>query len=247
MNLDDRSRGAAFTLIELLVVMGIIGILAALLPPAINRARQSSAEVVGLSNLKQLTTATISYAWENDGRLPYAQRAWNAYFFNDIGAYLNKSPGDGTLYDPNSYTPITKDPSVTGKSGVNHFTMTHNVGNNYIGPVKVPVSIQSIDHPAEMAVFFDGSQLPDGNVNVTGWAVDNSGLNWITRTNATKWFGAAWIEQAVNPGPNTDTSTTAGNIRWRNQNNTAAKFAFLDGHVAFFKPPDVKRKFFMLP
>jgi hypothetical protein len=48
-------------------------------------------------------------------------------------------------------------------------------------------------------------------------------------------------------GPNTDESETAGNIRWRNRGDKAAKFAFLDGRVEVLRPDQVERGWFMAP
>lgn len=63
-----------FTLVELLVVIAIIAILAALLLPALSRARQQVAITVCASRQHQIAMGYMMYADERDGYLPYGPR-----------------------------------------------------------------------------------------------------------------------------------------------------------------------------
>jgi len=65
-----RRKRAGFTLVELLVVIAVIAILAALLLPALAKAKESARRSRCASNLKQIVLAAGIYADENDDRFP---------------------------------------------------------------------------------------------------------------------------------------------------------------------------------
>lgn len=70
--MTSKKKNSTFTLIELLVVIAIIAILASLLLPALNKARDAANRTVCLSQSRSIGRAFMIYTDDWDGRFPYS-------------------------------------------------------------------------------------------------------------------------------------------------------------------------------
>jgi prepilin-type N-terminal cleavage/methylation domain-containing protein len=102
--MNSRTLRKGFTLIELLVVISIIALLIGILLPALQRAKRNAGALRDGAQLKQIHTALVTWATNNDGRYPRPDRIDRRGYTE--GSLTTNNQADANAYKKNRTGPV---------------------------------------------------------------------------------------------------------------------------------------------
>ena len=219
-----------FTLIELLIVIAIIAILAAMLLPALNKARESGRRIDCASRLKSLGTCALMYSNDNqDYMIPWKEdpAATSSAFERKMFPYLAKK--SNAYNDPkNMAFRCPSDPNAPGNTtgwAVRSYAYNGSHGNYATDSLKIEASLwysvgtsmylkKITQIPATSSVFFLVERPNPLNIRVDQ---TSSGVAYCPVDQQKDFIGTTFIE-----------NKTSHNGKWN--------YLFVDGHVDFIAP-----------
>lgn len=256
MNLN-RKNARGFTLIELLVVIAIIAILAAMLLPALAKAKGRAQEAVSLSNQKQWGLAQTLYVDDSNGIFPFPRyQNYAASLDQDYPSWLPIYGYHNTLHvgDDVWFNAL---PSYVANKPMYYWASTPELIKQFsasksifLCPTATTQGVDPIDQSADHGWMTSGAR-PLFGYGMNSKAVVNEQVNNINavaktsiikhpsafvlfsdvrnRTAETPFYQSSTDNQYLLATPHNYTT------RFSSRHNGGANISFGDGHAAFFK------------
>ena len=227
---SNKKSNIAFTLVELLVVISIIGLLAGLAVPAVNRGLKSAKAGACLSNLHQIGVATMAYAADNSFKLPDAGSGTSDMWATKLATFIST----GTKSKKSIFVCPGSEKVVQEATG-SDVAVTYGVHNGLMPKGGTASNISSVVRVADVILAGDVCQDPKNK----GWSPFCIEQPSVISSQSGGRGGSANLDSPISYGTDSDN----GNNPWlRYRHSGKVNVVMCDGHAEAIEKGDVLNK-----